>query len=78
MTKAIAFWIADAGIDGREPKKIVYASFSEPERDEMFAADKNKNWRHKGEQIINVEVAKKEALAKLNGIDRLVLGIKQS
>lgn len=75
MTKRIAYLATDNGIDGREPTKVMYASFDEKERDALLNADKSKAWRSKAEQIVDVEAARKKALAKLDGIDRLVLGL---
>lgn len=75
MTKRIAYLATDNGVDGREPTTVMYASFDEKERDALLNADKAKAWRSKGEQLVDVEAARKKALAKLDGIDRLVLGL---
>lgn len=75
MTKKIVFVATDNGIDGREPTQIMYAAFSEEERDALIEEDKSKAWRSKGELIVNVDEARRKALAKLDGIDRLVLGL---
>ena len=73
--KQIIYTATDSGIDGREPTKVLYASFSEAERDAMVEADASKAWRGKSEKIIDTESAIAQALAKLDGIDRLVLGL---
>ena len=73
--KRIAYVFTDNGVDGREPTQIVYASWSETERDAAFEKDKNKNWYTKSEVIVDVVEARKQALNKLNGVDNLVLGI---
>lgn len=71
--KRIAFTIRDNGVDGREPTRIVSAFWDEGERDKSFDKDKNKAYLSKGEEIIDTNKALKEALAKLNGIDKLIL-----
>ena len=73
--KRIAYLLTESGIDGRAPTTIVSAFWSEAERDAAFAADPNRNWLGKSERIVNLSVARKEALAKLNGLDRLLLGL---
>ena len=75
MTKRIVYIATDSGIDGREPERVLYAAWTEQERDEMLQADKSKAWRRPTEKIIDEDVAKRQALAKLDGIDRLVLDL---
>lgn len=75
MAKQIAYMAVDNGIDGTSKDSILYASFDEDELKRLHQKDKSKNYRTLKEQIVDVEVAKKQALAKLNGIDRLVLGL---
>jgi hypothetical protein len=74
--KKIAYTINDNGVDGRCRTRIVDAFWDEEERDEAFESNKNKDYLSKGEQIVDVEDAKKEALCKLNGLDRLLLGLE--
>lgn len=75
MSKQIAYLVTDSGIDGREPTRVMYATFDEKERDALLAADKSKAWRSTSEQIVDVTAAQAKALNKLDGIDRLVLGL---
>ena len=75
MNKFIAYTIVDNDVDGRGPSRIVAAYMFEEKRDEAFEANKNKNYLSKGEVIVDKEKRKAEALAKLDGIDRLVLGL---
>lgn len=75
MNKQIVYFATDNGVDGRAPTSVMYASFSEKERDAMIDADASKAWRGKGEKIIDEKTAQAQALAKLDGIDRLVLGL---
>lgn len=74
--KRIVYVATDSGMDGMAPTKVLYASFDEAERDAMIEADKSKPWRSKDERIIDVDHAIAKALSKLDGIDRLVLGLK--
>lgn len=75
MSKQIAYVVTDSGIDGREPTRVLYAAFDEKERDVLLVEDKSKAWRSTSEQIVDVAAAQAKALAKLDGIDRLVLGL---
>jgi hypothetical protein len=71
----IAYCATDSGIDGREPERVLYASETREGRETMIQADKSKAWRSRKEVIVNRGPAIAQALAKLNGIDRLVLGL---
>jgi len=73
--KRIAYIATDSGIDGREKTRIAYAFWSERERDDHFDEDKNKDWKTKGELIVDEAVQKNQALAKLDGLDRLAIGL---
>lgn len=75
QTKRIAYVATDSGVDGREKTTVLYAAWTEEERDAMLEKDKSKNWRSAEEKIVNVETARRQALAKLDGIDRLVLNL---
>lgn len=74
--KKIVYLIVDNGIEGRDPDNIVRAFWDEQQRDSSFDGDKNKNWYRKTEIIVDEERSKKEALTKLNGLDKLVLGLE--
>jgi very-short-patch-repair endonuclease len=74
--KRIAFLITSSGVDGREKTHIERAFWDEKARDESLEKDKNKNYYCKDEKIVDFEVAKKELLADLNGLDKLLLGIE--
>ena len=75
MSKKIVFVAVDNGIDGRSKDKILYASFDENDVKALHSKDKAKNWRRLTEQIVDVDQARLKALAKLDGVDRLVLGL---
>lgn len=74
--KKIAYLITDEGIDGREPKSICSATWDETARDQLLSIDKSKAYRSVSEVIVDEDKARAQALAKLNGIDRLVLGLE--
>lgn len=73
--KKIVYFAADNGVDGRGPETILYASFEEEELKKMLEADSAKAWRTPKEKIVDINVARKAALGKLDGIDRLVLDL---
>ena len=75
MAKIIAFTVINNGIDGRSKNDIVYANDNEAMRDDWHNNSKNKAWYRKSEQIVNVEETKKNALAKLNGIEKMILDL---
>ncbi len=75
MSKQIVYTITDNGVDGRDRTSTVYASFTESERDERLSREPSKAWKEKGETIVDVGTARAQALAKLDGLDRLVLGL---
>jgi len=75
--KRIAYVITDNGVDGREPTSIVFASFSEAERDMAFENDKAKSWHSKAERIVESDAVASQALARLDGIERLALNLPQ-
>ncbi len=71
--KRIAYTITDSGVDGRGPIRIVAAFWDEDERNEALKQDSNMLWRSKGEKIVDIDEHERAVLAKLDGIDRLVL-----
>lgn len=73
--KVIVYTATDSGIDGRAPTTVLYASLSEAERDAMIEADPSRAWRGKSEVIVDLSVVAAQALAKLDGIDRLALNL---
>lgn len=73
--KRIVYCVTGSGMDGMGETKVLYASFSEFERDKMLAADKSKAHRSVSEFIINTNAIHRTALSKLDGVDRLVLGL---
>lgn len=64
-------------MDGRGPTKVLFASWNESERNLTLKNDKNKVYRGIGEEIVNIKVRHNQAIAKLDGIDLLVLGLQK-
>jgi len=77
MTDKIAYLITEHGVDGRAAETIVFASYDEQERDGVYDASKNKNYYSKTKRIVEVEHETKQALAKLNGVHRMMLNLDQ-
>ena len=76
--KRIVYTCVDSGVDGKDKPRIVHAFFHEHERDKAFNDSKNKAYLSKQEQIVEVNSAEQAALAKLDGLDKLVLGLVKS
>lgn len=72
----IAYLVTDSGVDGREPTKVLYATFDPHLRRALLNNDASKAHRSTSETIIDVKKARANALAKLDGIDRLVLNLR--
>lgn len=64
-------------MDGRAPTSIVFASYDSQECDEIYNRSKNKAYYSQTKQIVEVEKETKQAMAKLNGLQRLMLDIDQ-
>lgn len=73
--KKIAYLVTDSGIEGRDSTKVLYATWTEEARAAKLAVDKSRNWRSTDEKIVDLESARAAALAKLDGVDRLVLNL---
>ncbi len=71
--KCIVFTLDDCGVDGRAPPYHVFASFKEEERNHYHDTAPNRAWMTRGERIIDRDARHKQALAKLDAIDRLLL-----
>ena len=75
MTDKIAYLSVDHGMDGMGQESIVRAVWTRKERDALANADKNKAYQRSVERIVEMENAHKDALKKLNALDKLVLGL---
>lgn len=73
--KRIAYLIEDCGVDWCNPQRCLHAFWNEADRGIILRADPNRRWRSTREVIVDDTVVRKEALAKLDGIDRLVLDL---
>lgn len=73
--KRIAYVITSSGEDGRAPKEIEKAFWHEHERDKAFDKDRNKAYLSKEDIIVDADKAKAEAMTKLDGLEKLVLGL---
>lgn len=74
--KGIAYLAVDHGVDGREPARVMFAAWDEGDLAAQFDACKSKAWLTKSEVIVDIADARRKALAKLDGVDRLVLGLE--
>ena len=73
--KKIIFKAIDNGIEGKEKDRVVFASFDENEVKEWIKKSPNKNWLRFGEEIVDVITRREEVLKKMDGINKLVLGL---
>ncbi len=71
----IVYCAVDSGVDGREAPRVLYAAFSQVELNAMLARDLSRKHRAVEKKIINVRDTKQAAIKKLDGVDRLVLGL---
>ena len=77
MTDKIAYTVTRAGDGGRGAQKVEFASFSKDERDDFFKALMFPGYYNKASCIINIAIVEKQGLAKLDGIQRLILSLPQ-
>ena len=72
--KLVTVYVAmdDAGPD---PQRVVYAAFNKERLIELAEHDRSFSYRSVGTIQIDVGTARKQALARLNGIERLVLDL---
>jgi len=78
MTDKIVYTVTESGMDGRAPTSIRFASFDKEVRDLWDDGQgKNKCYYSKARQIVDIEHETKQALAKLDGLQRLMLNIAQ-
>jgi len=71
----IVYLIVDHGVEGREKESINVASFSEKYINHTLGNLKFPNYYSKTKRIVEVDSATKQALSRINGLDRLLLGI---
>lgn len=73
--KKIIYSVTSSGIDGRDKQNILYSSYDEDELKATLKEDPNKCYYGITEQIIDIDARRRQALAKLDGVDRLLLGL---
>lgn len=73
----IVYLVTDHGIDGRDKENIMFASYDEQKANDWFEENPNKAWYTKTKRIVEIEQDSKKALAKLDGLERLLLNIQQ-
>lgn len=76
MKKAY-FLVIDDGVEGQGPSKIVFASSQEKTRDNWLEMHPLKNYYRAEDKVLDLDQVRKNALSKLDGIERLALGIEQ-
>ncbi len=79
MSDKIVYTITESGVDGRGPTNVVFATWREQLRDNTLdnISSSNRGWYSKGKHIVEIESATKQALAKLDGVQKLLLDIDQ-
>ncbi len=77
MTDRIVYLVTNSGMDGRAKEHIDFADYSESARDKWYEKlGKNRCYYSKTKRIVETIPATKQALARINGLDRLLLGIE--
>lgn len=74
MAKQAIYLAYHNGQDGLEKERIVFASTIEQERDNFINANHSKYYKSK-DLVIDLEVEKKKAFNKLDGLELLALGM---
>ena len=76
-TDKIVYTITDSGTDGRNSPKDIFASWDKDERDVEYKHSRNKAYYSTAKRIVEVESEQKQALAKLDAVQRLLLDVEQ-
>lgn len=72
--KRIAYTLETSGVDGREEPEIYFASWDEKERGDFHKGlANNKGYYQPREIIVHVEEVQRLALAKLDGLEKLII-----
>jgi hypothetical protein len=69
----IVYCAMDSGVDGRAIPYCIYASLSENALDQRLFLDPNRAYITKTKMIVNLAEVRRDALTKLNGIEKLAL-----
>lgn len=73
--KQAVFLALDHGQDGRDRESIRFASTVEAERDQFIETSKVKQYLSKADRVIDLAEQHDKALKKLDGLDKLALGL---
>ena len=71
----IVYVVMGADSGGKSSNNILYASFDENKQVNFYDNAKNKNWFIKKKIIIDKEKEAKKLFSKLDGLERMILGI---
>lgn len=77
MSDRIVYLATDYGVDGRDKRRIVHAAWSMEALTKKLDKDPAKAWRNVEKEIADTDAVRKAALAKLNGLDKLVLEVDE-
>lgn len=77
MAKQAIFLITSNGVDGREKTVYEFASTDEQDRDKVFEQCSQRGFNHTVEIVVDLTEHKAKALAKLDAVDLLSLGLEQ-
>lgn len=75
MTDKIVYLVTSHDVDGRGPERIEYASYSKTERNAWHEKSRNKNYYSLTQRIVDMDQQFRASSAKLDALDRLVLGL---
>ena len=73
----IVYIVTSSGEDGRAKTKVEFASFDKAEAKDYYGNLKYSKYYSLGKKIVEVGHETKQALAKLDGVQRLMLGLEQ-
>lgn len=74
---AIVYLATHHGINGRDRESIRFASFDERTTQDWIDANPDRNWLSFVMRVIKVKPSTDKAMRRIDGLDRLLLGIEQ-
>lgn len=77
MADVIVYTAENYGMDGRDKRSIAFASFIKAERDKWLEDNPNRAYYSENKFIADTVSDHRQALSKLNGLDRLFLELPQ-
>lgn len=77
--KMILYLITDSGVDGMAKPTVQSAFFTEAERNTAFnkKPEMRRMYLGQSERIVDIDAVRKNAVARLDGIERLLLGLSE-